>query len=85
MTVAANVKQVLTIVLAVMIFNLSINMTNLFGITLTLFGGALYAKVEFDQKNAKALVANSGSGLGGNATPPGMVLTSVVEEKINVS
>ena len=36
----ANVKQVLTIILAVLIFNLSLNPTNLFGITLTLGGGA---------------------------------------------
>ncbi|KAG0148646.1 hypothetical protein CROQUDRAFT_41206 [Cronartium quercuum f. sp. fusiforme G11] len=50
MTVAANVKQVLTIVLAVFIFNLVITPTNLFGITLTLLGGAYYAKVELDRK-----------------------------------
>lgn len=71
MTVAANVKQVLTIVLAVMIFHLHINVTNLFGITLTLLGGALYAKVEFDQKNVKAagggnnITVGNGSAHGG--------------------
>lgn len=54
MTVAANVKQVLTIILAVIIFHLHINATNLFGITLTLLGGALYAKVELDNKAAAA-------------------------------
>lgn len=37
---AANVKQVLVIVLAVLIFNVSLNPTNLFGISLTLIGGA---------------------------------------------
>lgn len=85
MTVAANVKQVLTIVLAVIIFDLSINRTNLFGITLTLFGGALYAKVEFDARNAKALVGNTGSvnGNGTNSIPPGVALSSVLEEKMN--
>lgn len=36
----ANVKQVLTIVLAVVIFNFRLNPTNLLGITLTLAGGA---------------------------------------------
>jgi uncharacterized membrane protein len=34
------VKQVLTIVLAVVIFNFRLNPTNLLGITLTLAGGA---------------------------------------------
>lgn len=53
MTVAANVKQVLTIILAVVIFHLHITPMNLFGITLTLFGGAAYAKVELDAKAAR--------------------------------
>lgn len=39
MTVSANCKQVLTIVIAVMLFNLHIAPTNAFGILLTLFGG----------------------------------------------
>ncbi|KAI5481267.1 ribonuclease III [Pseudohyphozyma bogoriensis] len=43
MTVAANVKQVLTIILAVIIFNLTLNATNLLGICLTLAGGACSA------------------------------------------
>ena len=54
MTVAANVKQVLTIILAVLIFHLHVNPTNLFGITMTLLGGGLYAKVELDQQKANA-------------------------------
>ncbi|KAI8086024.1 triose-phosphate transporter family-domain-containing protein [Halteromyces radiatus] len=53
MTVAGNVKQVLSIILAVIIFNLNINMTNAFGIALTLFGGAWYGNVEMSEK-AKA-------------------------------
>ncbi|GAA5928322.1 uncharacterized protein JCM15063_003850 [Sporobolomyces koalae] len=62
MTVAANVKQVLSIVLAVLIFNLALNPTNLLGIVLTLFGGAWYAKVELQEKQARAqLAANSPS------------------------
>jgi hypothetical protein len=86
MTVAANVKQVLTIVLAVMIFHLSINLTNLFGITLTLFGGALYAKVEFDAKNAKAASSNavpttSIPGNGASKLPSGDAPFSIIEEK----
>ena len=39
MTVAANCKQVLTIALAVFLFNLNINFTNGIGIALTLIGG----------------------------------------------
>ncbi|KAI9483453.1 MAG: triose-phosphate transporter family-domain-containing protein [Benjaminiella poitrasii] len=42
MTVAGNVKQVLSIILAVIIFNLSITFMNLIGIMLTLAGGAWY-------------------------------------------
>ncbi|GAA5970405.1 hypothetical protein JCM3765_005686 [Sporobolomyces pararoseus] len=59
MTVAANVKQVLSIVLAVLIFNLVLNPTNLMGIVLTLFGGAWYAKVELQEKQARAQLAAS--------------------------
>ncbi|CAG8549119.1 3068_t:CDS:2 [Paraglomus occultum] len=43
MTVAGNVKQVLSIILAVVIFNLTITPTNGLGIFLTLLGGAWYA------------------------------------------
>ena len=52
MTVAANVKQVLTIALAVLIFNVHVSLMNLCGIVCTLAGGALYAKVELDGKRA---------------------------------
>ncbi|GAA5914916.1 hypothetical protein JCM8208_000770 [Rhodotorula glutinis] len=54
-----NVKQVLTIVLAVIIFNVVLNPTNLLGISLTLFGGAWYAKVELAEKSARAAAAAS--------------------------
>lgn len=50
MTVAANVKQVLTIILAVAIFNVKLGILNGFGILATLIGGALYAKVEMGEK-----------------------------------
>ncbi|GAA94562.1 uncharacterized protein L969DRAFT_73900 [Mixia osmundae IAM 14324] len=53
MTVAANVKQVLTIVLAVQLFNLVITPANMFGICLTLFGGAWYARVEMLDSQAR--------------------------------
>ncbi|KAI0664144.1 triose-phosphate transporter family-domain-containing protein [Cubamyces menziesii] len=50
MTVAANVKQVLTIVLAVFVFNLTITRINALGIAITLLGGAWYAAVEYREK-----------------------------------
>lgn len=53
MTVAANVKQVLSIILAVMIFNLTITAMNGFGILVTLLGGAWYTWVEMQEKNEK--------------------------------
>ncbi|KAL1408879.1 hypothetical protein Q8F55_005693 [Vanrija albida] len=53
MTVSANCKQVLTIALAVVLFNLQISITNGIGILLTLIGGAWYAYVEFSEKTKK--------------------------------
>ncbi|KAJ7856603.1 TPT-domain-containing protein [Mycena leptocephala] len=50
MTVAANVKQVLTIICAVVIFNLTITVLNAVGIVLTLVGGAWYAWIELIEK-----------------------------------
>ncbi|KAF8246857.1 TPT-domain-containing protein [Wilcoxina mikolae CBS 423.85] len=45
MTVAANVKQILTIVLSIFFWGLQVTWMNSFGILLTLFGGAWYAYV----------------------------------------
>ncbi|KAI5450189.1 hypothetical protein NCC49_003338 [Naganishia albida] len=53
MTVAANCKQVLTIAIAVVMFNLTINITNGIGILLTLIGGAWYGWLEYIERNAK--------------------------------
>ncbi|KAI0672411.1 triose-phosphate transporter family-domain-containing protein [Trametes maxima] len=50
MTVAANVKQVLTIALAVVVFDLTITPTNALGIAIALLGGAWYARVEYQAK-----------------------------------
>ncbi|KAL1925749.1 uncharacterized protein VTP21DRAFT_632 [Calcarisporiella thermophila] len=50
MTVAANVKQVLTIVLSVLIFNLRISGMNGVGILLTLIGGAWYTNIELKER-----------------------------------
>ncbi|TXT10656.1 hypothetical protein VHUM_02161 [Vanrija humicola] len=57
MTVSANCKQVLTIALAVVLFNLEISVTNGIGILLTLIGGAWYAFVEFSEKSKKTAKA----------------------------
>ncbi|CAO3647510.1 unnamed protein product [Cunninghamella blakesleeana] len=51
MTVAGNVKQVLSIVLAVIIFKYPLTWMNSIGILLTLAGGAWYTKVEMNEKN----------------------------------
>ncbi|KAL4072210.1 triose-phosphate transporter family-domain-containing protein [Scleroderma citrinum] len=56
MTVAANVKQVLSIILAVLIFDLSISFMNATGILLTLAGGAWYATVEYGEKKARGKI-----------------------------
>ena len=46
-------KQVLTILCAVTIFDLTITLANGVGIALTLLGGALYAAVELREKDTK--------------------------------
>lgn len=52
-TVAANVKQVLTILFAVSMFHLTITPVNALGIVLTLLGGAWYASVEYREKQQR--------------------------------
>ncbi|KAJ8521486.1 hypothetical protein ONZ45_g1807 [Pleurotus djamor] len=54
MSVAANVKQVLTILIAVVVFELRITGMNAIGIVLTLCGGAWYASVEYKEKKLRA-------------------------------
>ncbi|TFL04125.1 triose-phosphate transporter family-domain-containing protein [Pterulicium gracile] len=51
MAVSANVKQVLTILLAIIIFELHITWINAAGIMLTLAGGAWYGFVEYSEKH----------------------------------
>jgi len=53
MSVASNIKQVLTILCAVGIFDLTVTLANGVGIVLTLIGGALYAAVELKEKQEK--------------------------------
>ncbi|KAJ3160164.1 UAA transporter [Geranomyces michiganensis] len=52
MCVAGNVKQVLSIVLSVAIFQLHITTTNAAGILITLLGGAWYTYVEYREKSS---------------------------------
>jgi len=61
MTVAANIKQCLSIVLGIWIFRLTVGWMNAFGIIIALAGGAWYAKVE--------LMNMSGHGESGPSKP----------------
>ncbi|KAF9285468.1 UAA transporter [Mortierella alpina] len=54
MTVAANVKQVLSIIVAVTVFNTTIGFLNGLGIVMTLLGGACYSYVDWREKNMRA-------------------------------
>ena len=49
----ANVKQVLTILLATALFNLTVTRANALGIAVTIAGGAWYAWVEYQEKTPK--------------------------------
>lgn len=53
MTVAGNIKQALTILLGIIVFNLHTGLLNAAGIAVTVFGAAWYSKVELDTKRAK--------------------------------
>lgn len=53
MTVAGNMKQVLTIVLGVVLFNVQTGLLNAIGILITIMGAAFYSKVELDTKKAR--------------------------------
>lgn len=56
---AANVKQVLTILLAVAIFHLHINAVNGLGILLTVAGGAWYAALEYGEQTRRSSLATT--------------------------
>jgi len=59
MTVAANVKQVLTVLLSIAFWNLQIGLTNAVGIGMTLVGGILYGHMSMGFKAAKDLEKGS--------------------------
>ncbi|ORY05238.1 TPT-domain-containing protein [Basidiobolus meristosporus CBS 931.73] len=54
MTVAGNVKQVLSIAFAFLIFNLEISAMNAIGIALTLVGGIWYTSIEYRKQETHA-------------------------------
>ncbi|KAK6336450.1 UAA transporter [Orbilia brochopaga] len=56
MTVAANVKQILTIVISFAFYDLRVTWLNSIGIILTLVGGAWYAKVELEAKQNRGTI-----------------------------
>ena len=55
----ANVKQVLTVLFAVMLFDLRISPTNAIGIALTLAGGGWYTAVDLREKKRKKFMQES--------------------------
>ena len=50
MTVCANLKQCLTVLLGILLFNVRVSTLNGYGMAITLLGAAVYSKVELDSK-----------------------------------
>lgn len=50
MTVCANLKQCLTVLLGIVLFDVEVSMLNGYGMVITLVGAAVYSKVELDWK-----------------------------------
>ena len=55
-TVCANVKQCLTVLLGVVLFNVRVGLLNGFGMLVTMVGAAIYSKVELDSKGKQGVV-----------------------------
>lgn len=53
LTVAGNLKQCLTILLGIVLFQVKVGMANGLGMIITIFGAAWYSKVELDSKGKK--------------------------------
>ena len=63
MTVCANLKQCLTVLLGILVFNVRVGVLNGYGMVITLVGAAAYSKAELDSKGKVAAAAsNTGSG-----------------------
>ncbi|KAF2135532.1 uncharacterized protein K452DRAFT_281401 [Aplosporella prunicola CBS 121167] len=60
MTVCANVKQCLTILLGIVIFNVKVGIVNGIGIVIALAGAAFYSRVELSTKMAKQQRSQTG-------------------------
>lgn len=50
MTICANLKQLLTVVLGIVMFDLKVGKWSLWGVAITLLGAAVYSKVELETK-----------------------------------
>ncbi|KAI1300997.1 UAA transporter [Mortierella claussenii] len=81
MTVAANVKQVLSIVVAVTVFNTTIGFLNGLGIIMTLIGGACYSYVDLKEKSQRARPMTPAFPL---PSPPAVATESEKEDLLNV-
>lgn len=53
MTVCGNLKQCLTVMLGIFLFNVSVDFLNGAGMAVTMVGAAIYSKAELDNKNRK--------------------------------
>lgn len=53
MTVCANLKQCLTVLLGILLFDVTVGVWNGAGMLVTLVGAAIYSKVELDSKGKK--------------------------------
>lgn len=59
-SVCGNVKQTLTILLGIVLFNVTVGPLNAIGMLVTVFGAAWYSKVELDTKKQQALARAAG-------------------------
>jgi len=59
MTVCGNVKQVLTVLLGIVLFNVKVGTYNGLGMIIALCGAAYYSKVELSKKREASLVKDS--------------------------
>lgn len=62
MTVCANIKQCLTIILGSMLFEVDLSIMNMWGILVTVAGAAVYSFVELDSKRKAARAAAAALG-----------------------
>lgn len=53
MTVCGNLKQCLTVMIGIFLFNVSVDFLNGSGMAVTMVGAAIYSKAELDNKNRK--------------------------------